>query len=313
MQRSKFIEKICFQGYYYKYWYRKKRSLAEENSTDSTSNPAPVAKDQNSTDTRVYEFYEAYMPHQPHILMTDAQFKSNFTVLPPRTNIPRRRKPKRPVTTNPPKEAAEASDLADDKFFFDQLEKRRPPKQDSDEIEMLQPKNPKPRKEVGFVHKDDRKKNEKQNDYETYEDVNEEKVYTDYTDQQGDYGIDNDQDEIMNDHSSTEANYENFRMKEQHLHKDGTRTVNEGGTTVICKDHIIHTHQEADVPSVAEQKPQEVPSRRHRLKRKRNETKKFGTPEQLYAEIERILEQKRKNHSKKDDFYELRIQPLKHY
>lgn len=247
--------------------------------------------------------------------------RQKLTLLPPPTNVPRRRKPKRPNPTKPPKEAAEASVLADDKFFFDQLEKRRPPEQDSEEIEMLRPKNPMPRKEVGFVHKDDKKKNEKQNDYETYDDVDEEGVDTDNTDdtdQQNDYGTDNDREEVMNEHSSSEVNYANFHRKEQHLNKDGTRTVDVSGSTVICKDHPTHSQHkteapsEVEAPSNSEHVPQEVPSRRYRIKRKRNETKKFTTPEQLYAEIEKILEQKRKSRSKKDDFYELRIQPPKY-
>lgn len=302
---------IYFQGYYhyYNYWYRKKRSLQEENSTDTTLTMSPDQSEQNSSDTKIHEYYE-YMPkknNQPPNLMTQAEPKSNLFLLSPPTNIPRRRKPRPTVTpTPPPREAGEAFDLADDRFFFDQLEKTRPPKLNSDEAEILPPRNPMPRKEVGFVHKDDKKKNEKQYDYETYDDNNEENGDS-AIDQEEDDANDSNQDKIPSEHTRIEMNNRNKNMKQQQLGNDDTLTLNIDGTTVLCKEKPTYTPHEDVEPLDADQTSEEGPKRKYRIKQKKNDTKNFFTREQLYAEIDRILQQKKRNRDKKDDFYELRI------
>lgn len=129
-------------------------------SVEQTSSPQNA--DQNSSDYRIYEYYEPYMSEDDdeRPLMTRAKPKRKLTLLPPPTGVPGRRKPKpaRPSFA----EADEASDLADDKYFFEQLEKRKPPKQDSREVEQLHPKNPNPRKEVDFIHRGGRGGPEKQ-------------------------------------------------------------------------------------------------------------------------------------------------------
>lgn len=282
---------------YFQYWYRKKRSLNKKNSTEST--PIPT-NDQNSTAAIAYEYYEAYMPqmeHRPKFLMTEAKLRSKLTILPSPTKQPRRQKPKRPVTTPPPIEAGEASDLADDTFFFKRLKERTPPKQDNDEVEVIYPDdNSKSRKEEQNLHKDEKEINEKGEDYDTYYDNDEKSVGDDDTNQEEDY-------DYETENEQHKLNYGTFHMKQQNLGKDSVETVHVEESS-ICKDHL----KPACVQSKAERVLEESSPRKYGIKQKRNDVKNFATPEQLYAEIQKILEQKRKNRRKNDDFYELRIQ-----
>lgn len=216
-------------------------------------------------------------------------------------------------------EASELDDLANDQYFYEQLEKNRPPTESSIEVEHAPDRRPNVNRDVTFLHGSGKKRRKNRpklaNIYEPHSQigaVRDEDVY-------GDYG------EMVLPHRDVEM-HDTFERNthESHVHTPSQYSYDGDGRTQTrkrrpkCNEHNPLKKNRLTIDQNTYNQPGTVFVHRPQSKKKFEKimvTKKLSGPEELHAEIDRIFQRKNKNYSKPGHskaHWELRIMPQRY-
>lgn len=299
-----------------------------------------MRNNRNTSKFRIYEYFESKKSTKPKLNgMTQVIHRTRNSQLkesplenanqnqPPKRGLPRRRERpayRRPVVTTESSvsemEAGEAADLANDEFFFEQLEKQTS-SEESDEEETILPKQQEVDKEVvyyqnrgarnrfnnGKEFSEDFKNVDYDDDSDYYDDKNEknimEHVYIDP------YDADYDTETVVLPPPKAPAR--KHKPKRSKFNEYSYRNHNHD-PLIDEKDFRMTEIRNMHLPSSP------LPPRRFHS-RTQNEkiimTKRFHSPEELYAEIDKIIEAKKRNYDKRghdNARWELKIVPRRY-
>lgn len=205
---------------------------AEEDEVEVDIDGENPKKKSTTKGVKVYEYYESKrtQTRRPnHRDITKAVFKSSTKTKSGADGKPKHsehltiqtshRKPKPAKEFESSDEADEIDDLADDDFFYEQLNKRRPTTESSDEVESVHDAQPHVNREVVFVHGIQTKQKAKQR-----EKTKDSSEHTELTDDYDDYGEMEMPDADVEMHDTSEQN-----TKEGHMqHNAGDNKFNLG-------------------------------------------------------------------------------------
>lgn len=297
--------------------------------------------EKKSKGVKVYEYYESKR--------TKSKKPSNHhdmtrTVFTSKTVTAKEKEPKhreRLTTYRKPRphefEASEMDDLANDQYFYDQLEKNKPSTESNADVEHVYEKRPNPNREVVFYQGGNGRKRGK---HRQKFNANIQTGHVVDEDIFGDYGemVMPDRDVEMHDtyekntkeshvHDPAQYSYdERVRQKKRHRRPSCNNynpMIEDGGLIYGTNSHgLPHNHQSLqNYPNV-----QHPNSQHHKtvivhqpVRKKKFErimvTKKLTSPDELHAEIDKIFEMKNKHYDKRGhdkSHWELRIMPQRY-
>lgn len=324
------------------YLFRRKRSLVAKNAT-----AAKTDEDLDSSEMRVYEYYESHKsttingPHSKPKQQTNVHRAKLVRTVPqrttttaaPSTSRPTAKRPsitrKRRIRINPTtattnvRTAGEVDDLSDDKFFFhEQAKTQPPPARESDDVEIY--RRPDVDKGIVFVQQHNpsgerfrpqgptKQKHPRMPATHIAYDVNEDDVEADTIGSVGSpkHGsdaefVDNDGEEALtvdddDDHDYDEVNAD-FEIVED-------ETADDGGN----ERENFSIFEYRDSQSAVDKKALAVGQRRPKKVRGKHYVRRFESPEQLYAEIDKIINdgssRNEQENEDDDDYWEVRIE-----
>lgn len=310
-------------------------------------------RENSSKGVKTYEFYESKRTKSrkkpKHGDMTTTVYSSSKTITANNKDPKHReriatyqqRQPHDLVRVTDPSEASEASeldDLANDQYFYDQLEKSKPSTESSADVDHVYEKRRHPNHEVVFYHGASSGRRGKQRKKSA--NIQIANIGTRDRDIFGDYGEMVMPDRDVEMHDTYEKN-----TKESHVHVPGhysnnkkLRSKKRRRPICINPNPLIHTYGSSlhDTPhdhkplinleNISHQQTQHQNLKHHQNiivhQPDRNQhferimvTKKLSSADQLHAEIDKIFETKNKNYDKRGHdkaHWELRIVPQRY-
>lgn len=309
--------------------FRKKR---ESNATDDDED-----EDQSSSQVRVFEYYESRNSStddgkKPQLYTEVVRSKlvklPKTTTVAPVTQKKRRirintrpqppSKPKTPTEEKPSvdgKAAGEADDLSDDKFFFDEMTKtKRPEQKTDDEVEIYH--RPNVDKGVVFVQQDTgtkrggRQGSKKPKDVENKPKEEKKPKAENISKEESDYEVVEEPEEDvetvdLEEESYHEEPYDDDGEDFEELNAD-FEIVDESGSSEELESREPTEFGHLRLRGNAEKRKSKRPS----VTRGKHYVRQFESPQQLYAEIDRIINDKGSRNERKvnkKNYWEVRI------
>lgn len=268
---------------------------------------SPSKDDQNAEGARVYEYYESSSSKtiKPKIRngMSETLYRAKVKTKNIAQTVPRLRGRlnTRPIIKRPEKENDEIEDLKNDQYFYHQLEKNKFTTESSEEVEKVHPIRPNVNREVVFYHGNNGEKSSKQKHNANFKDDE----YDDYEDY-GDVDSENDDVEM----------YGNYRDEPSPLRGGQLGSLNRPNYRKDCNDSNQRHKCRFGVLNI--RPPPPGPARpiaistKHKQSERITVMKRLQTPDELHAEIDKIIAKKTKNYDKRGhdkSHWELRIVP----